>query len=175
MEEPYKEYAEKFIPDEIRYLLIAESPPHTPVGERLRYFYNYNNSSRSQILLSSVAFTFLARKFNAQQDNKKQFLTDIAEKGVFLIDATYEPINRIEVEQDRLKKIKQDYGKLKKNILSLPLRDDTKFLLVHNNVIKAIGDKLSADFGNYEINDIGFPSYYHDRRFKKKILDAIEH
>ena len=175
MEGPYKELATKFIPKRIKYLLIGESPPYTPESEELRYFYNYKNSSRSQILLSSVAFTFLDKKFNARIDSKGWFLKVIADKGVFLVDATYEPINQINDEQERLTKIKQAYEKLIKSILSFPLVDDAKFLVVHKNVIKAIGDKLRADFSNYNIYNIGFPSYYHDRNFKRKILDVIEH
>ena len=43
MKSPYKELAEKFLPNRIRYLLIGESPPYTPPNEELKYFYNYRN------------------------------------------------------------------------------------------------------------------------------------
>ena len=173
MKSPYKELAEKFLPNRIRYLLIGESPPYTPPNEELKYFYNYRNSKNGQILLSSISYSFLGEKFFVGKDNKEEFLNGIVKKGIFLLDATYEPINHIKDKKLRRSKIKDSYPLLKKNLSNLPLKHNAKTLLIHGNVIKAIGGTIREDFKSYRFYDIGFPSYYNDENFKLKIRKAI--
>ena len=168
MEGLYKKYAKRYKPKNIRYLVIGESPPYTPNDEELRYFYNDKNIDSSQILLSSVAYSFINKKFY-KGDNKKELLKNLVAKDLVLIDATYEPINKIKNQQARISKILEAYPQLKQNINQLSLSDDAKIFLIHNNVVKAIGNKLRTDFNGYRIFDIGFPRYYNDDNFKRKI------
>jgi hypothetical protein len=88
MKNPYKEFAKEFLPIKIRYLLIGESPPYTPPREELRYFYNYRNNTGRQILLSSISYSFLNKKFYNKRDNKEEYLRELMRQGVFLLDAT---------------------------------------------------------------------------------------
>jgi hypothetical protein len=101
----YKEYALRFLPHKIRYLLVGESPPCTPSHEDLRYFYNYKSRSGGQILLSSVSYSFLNKKFYNQKDNREEYLEELMREGVFLLDATYEPINQIKEKKMRQSKV----------------------------------------------------------------------
>lgn len=173
MKSPYKELAKEFLPNRIHYLLIGESPPYTAPDEDLKYFYNYRNSSNGQILLSSVSYSFLNQKFYVARDDKKDFLERLMGKGLFLLDATYEPINHIKNKKLRCSKIIDEYSYLKRNVRKLPLKKDAKILLIHGNVIKAIGRTIREDFKSHRFYDIGFPSYYNDENFKLKISRAI--
>lgn len=175
MKNPYKEFAQKFLPYKIRYLLIGESPPYTPPNEELRYFYNYKNIKNGQILLSSVCYSFLDRKFYNKINDKKEFLIMLMGKGIFLIDATYEPVNHIKNKKVRLAEIVNSYPQLTKTIKDLHLKQDAKVLLIHKNVIKVIGEKLRQDFKTwrYKFYDIGFPRYYNDDKFKNKIIEVL--
>jgi hypothetical protein len=166
---PYKKLAQNFLPDKIRYLLIGESPPFTPPNEELRYFYNHRNDRGSQILLSSVSYAFLNEMFYVRRNDKKNFLEKLTEKGVFLLDATYEPINQITDENVRRSEIKKAYPRLNKNIRCLNLENQAKVFLIHCNVIREIGQRLRRDFKNLIFFDIGFPRYYNDQKFKEKI------
>lgn len=172
LKEPYKDLAEKFLPNKIRYLLIGESPPFTPPDEKLKYFYNYENSKGGQILLSSVSYAFRDKKFYQERDDKEDYLKILQKSQIFLLDATYEPINEIKNKRLRRSKISKAYPQLKKNISALPLQKNAKILLIHNNVTEAIGQKIREDF-NYKIYDIGFSRYYNDERFKDRIQRAI--
>ncbi len=175
MKSPYKELAIRFLPDEIRYLLVGESPPFTPPDKELRYFYNYKNSRGGQILLSSVSYAFLNRKFCVGRDDKEEYLRRLQKNQIFLLDATYDPINQIKHKKLRRSKIKRAYPQLKKDINALPLQENAKILLIHSNVIRAVGQKLREDFDNhgYRLYDIGFPSYYNDENFKEKVRAAM--
>lgn len=173
MKSPYKELAKKFMPNGIRYLLIGESPPYTPPDEDLKYFYNYRNSKNGQVLLSSVSYSFMDLKFYVGRDDKKNFLRRLMRKGLFLLDAIYEPINHIKNKKLRRSKIMNAYPQLRRNINKLPVEKDAKILLIHGNVIKAIGGTIREDFKSHRFYDIGFPSYYNDENFKLKISKAI--
>lgn len=170
----YKEYAFRFLPDKIRYLLVGESPPFTPPHEDLRYFYNYKSRSGKQILLSTVSYAFLDKKFYSKRDNREEYLKELMREGVFLLDATYEPINHIKDKKMRQSKIISAYPQLKENINDLPMREGAKILLIHRNVIEAIGEILREDFGNYKFYDIAFPRYNNDEQFKSRIRRAID-
>jgi len=174
MKGPYKEFAQEFVPHKIRYLLIGESPPCTPRNEELRYFYNYDNFRNGQILLSTVSYAFLNEKFYVERNDKRQFLERLAKKGIFLLDATYEPINRIKDKKLRRRKIREAYPQLKKDIRSLQLESKAKIVLIHGNVIREIGEMLREDFKHFSFYDIGFPRYYNDRTFKEGIQAAIK-
>ena len=124
--------------------------------------------------MSSVSYAFLDKKFYVDSDNKKEFLNLLMENGIFLVDATYEPINKIKDKKLRQSKIERAYPELKKNIIALNLSGNVKILLIHKNVIKAIGGTIRKDFITYKCYDIGFPSYYNDDNFTAKIRKAIE-
>lgn len=175
MRGPYKELALRFRPDEIRYLLIGESPPFTPPGKPLKYFYNYRNTTGGQLLLSSVSYAFLGQKFYVHKDDKKDFLNELMAYGIFLLDAVYEPVNRIKDKRVRQAKLKSGYFQLKKNIESLPLIPKAKILLIHANMIESIGERLKRDFRctGYEISEVGFPRYYNDILFRERIQNVI--
>jgi hypothetical protein len=108
MKGPYKKFAQEFLPPKVRYLLIGESPPCTPPNEGLRYFYNYRNNTGRQILLSSVSYSFLNKKFYSKRDNKEEYLKELMRQRIFLLDATYEPINQIKDRKRREIQIKNE-------------------------------------------------------------------
>ena len=95
-------------------------------------------------------------------------------EGVFLLDATYEPINQIKDKKIRQSKIISAYPQLKKKINDLPMEVEAKILLIHRNVIEAIGGVLREDFANYKIYDVTFPRYHNDEQFRSRIKRAIE-
>jgi hypothetical protein len=174
MKSPYKELAKRFMPNGIRYLLIGESPPYTPPDEELKYFYNYENSKNGQILLSSVSYSVLGQKFYVDRDDKKDFLNRLMKQNLFLLDATYEPINHIKNKKLRRFKITNVYPQLKRDINKVPLKKEARILLIHGNVIKTIGRTIREDFKSHRFYDIGFPRYYNDERFKERIQEAID-
>jgi hypothetical protein len=174
MKDPYKTLAQEFLPDRIQYLLIGESPPCTPPNEEPRYFYNCNNSRNGEILLSSVSYAFLNEKFYVGSKDKRQFLEKLTKKGIFLLDATYEPINQIKEQKVRRSEIRGAYPWLKKDVQCLLLEAQAKIFLIHGNVVREIGQRLRGDFNNFTFYDIGFPRYYNDEKFKERIQAVIK-
>ncbi len=159
-------------------MLVGESPPFTPEdsGEELRYIYNSKHVAGSQILLSNLSYAFLGRKVMSAADEKLDILMQLRDKGVFLVDATYEPINTIKDRRTRHNKIRSDYPELRRRIQLLPLEKRIDLILIHRNVIVAIGEVLRADFecDNCRIHDIAFPRCNHDPRFRDRIRELTD-
>jgi hypothetical protein len=126
-----------------------------------------------QILLSTVSYSFLNKKFYSKTDNREEYLEELMREGVFLLDATYEPINQIADKKMRRSKLITAYPQLKKNIEDLRMEEGAKILLIHRNVIEAVGGVLREDFANYKIYDITFPRYHNDEEFKSRIRRAV--
>lgn len=172
MEPPYDEFAIKFMPKKIKYLLIGESPPVTAPGDPLKYFYNPDDTKR-QLLLASVSYAFLYKKYNQRLDNKTVRLKELQANQVFLLDATYEQINQLRKRQ-RIEKIKEAYPRLKRYIEDLPLGKKVKTLVLHSHVVTAIGYQLKDHFSSsYHEPEPLFPRYYYDPRFVSRIKDAL--
>jgi predicted nucleotidyltransferase len=162
----YKKYSEAFLPARINYLLIGESPP----VELSNFLYNQENSG-NHMLLANLVYSFFNQKL---VKNKKEYLNQLKEFGIFLIDAEGEPINNIKDKKIRRGKIIKNYLALKDDILSLPIYDNTVILLLHSNVCKSIGEKLRQDFPSQKIIDIGAPrQHYYDEMFKEKIESVL--
>ena len=95
---PYRNAAERFLPDEIKVLFIFESPPFPPPIDPVTgvknpewsYFYRYE-SRGSNFLRNKVSIAL----FNEKMDIAKVFLERFCKSGYFLIDAVNYPINKI--------------------------------------------------------------------------------
>ena len=83
----YKEAAAKFLPDKIKVLFIAESPP----ANGSFFFFKF---PKQEILLTTITTAILGDgKGYTRNDSKIEFLKILQEKGYFLIDAVEYPIN----------------------------------------------------------------------------------
>jgi len=97
--EKYEAAADKYKPVKIKYLLIAESPPHrlTNDGE-MRYFY-FDEISDGDALLNNTIESIFSEKYD---NSKKGFwLKKLKDKGFFLIDAVEYPINQFKKDKKK--------------------------------------------------------------------------
>jgi hypothetical protein len=83
----YRKEARRYRPKEIRTLLIAESPPP---GE-MDYFYVPKTRVREQSLPGAIFFHYFGT-LPLTKEAYEEFLTDLQERGVFLIDISDEPL-----------------------------------------------------------------------------------
>ena len=103
---PYRETAERFLPDKIKVLFIFESPPFPPPvnpvtgvkNPEWSYFYRYE-SNGSNFLRNKVSIAL----FNKKMDIAEVFLERFCKSGYFLIDAVNYPINKIIVDKGLIK------------------------------------------------------------------------
>lgn len=88
----YEELRERYRPDRLRALLVAESPPDPGDGER-RFF--YSPTLRADNLYRGVAQALYGESDEIDVLDKPAVLDRIRADGFWLIDAVDEPINKL--------------------------------------------------------------------------------
>jgi hypothetical protein len=97
----YHEMRKPFEPATVKLVMLAESPPVSG-----KYFYNPAGSMGEPLFKA----TMLA--FGIEHDSKAEGLRKFQQRGLLLLDATYEPVNGIEDKVLRRAAIERGYGKL---------------------------------------------------------------
>ena len=173
--ELYKTAAQKYNPDKIKILFIAESPPFKEEGEALRYFYFENLTKRDSLFrnIMQVLFPEEYDDFKKSKD-KVPLLNKFKENGFFLIDACDYPINQYK-NRTRDDLINKDFPKLLQKIKTV-IDDDTKTILIKKNIFDLLFYRLKSE-GINAINTehLDFPSSGNQKKFKTKLCKLLLH
>jgi len=130
--EEYLSLRHPFEPKNVTLAIIAESPPVSGL-----YFYNPRGRSTEPL------FAALMQQLGYSPGTKEDGLREFQRRGWLLVDATYEPVNRHEVDRDSV--ISRDYPLLVNDIKSLITNRLTPLILVKANVCRILEPKLEAD------------------------------
>ena len=173
--EPYREAAERFLPDKIKVLFIFESPPFPPPvhpitevkNSNWSYFYRFETKG-SNSLRREVCSTVFDKKVVDHED----FLYEFCKEGYFLIDSVNYPINKIIEENKLLVKL------TRKGDVDNKEREKVIYLEA-DNLIKTIGFwvKESGSIINEIKMLLAKVSVYnglliHDNPFKQKVAEG---
>ena len=172
--ELYKTAAQKYNPDKIKILFIAESPPFKEEGEALRYFYFENVTKRDSLFrnIMQVLFPEEYDDFKKSKD-KVPLLNKFKENGFFLIDACDYPINQYK-NRTRDDLINKDFPKLLQKIKTV-IDDDTKIILIKKNIYVLLFYRLKSEGINViNTEHLDFPSSGHQLEFKIKLTNLLK-
>jgi len=157
----YKEASEKFLPEKIRVLFIAESPP----ANGSFFFFEF---ARQEILLTTLT-TALFGDGNGftKNDSKVDFLKELKREGYFLIDAVEYPINMTS-DKNRELIIRKENDNLLERLEGLKrinrVDADTKIILIKKSVYNILVNVLrEKGFNILNNSKVDFPKYYNDR------------
>ena len=151
------------LPDCLKIVFILESPPASG-----KYFYDEDGS------LSEPLFAAMMKLLNLDPQNKKEGLKCFADSGYLIVDATYEPVNRIKGKARDIK-ILENYDNLISDLSSLGDPRQIQFVVIKANVCRLLEPRL-IDEGFNVINNgviIPFPSTGQQKNFQtamKKVL-----
>ena len=168
----YKEAAGKFLPDKIKVLFIAESPP---ANGSFFYF----NFSKQEILLSTITTAILGDgKGYTSKDSKIEFLKTVKDKGNFLIDAVDYPINTTS-DKNRELIIEKETDNLIDRLKDLDSQNKidkyTKIILIKKSVFNVLNNTLKQKgFNILNKAKVDFPKYYNDRDTIREIRNLLE-
>lgn len=161
----YLDWRERFRPDPIKLIIVAESPPFSQ-----EYFYKpKHGSGRDEVL-----FRTLMKHIEADYQTKEQGLTKFQGKGWYLIDATYTPVNNIKDDKERNKAIMRNYPELVTDLRSLTPDCSTPIILIKSNVCKLLESRLLKE-GFRVINRGIRPPFplYGDTVFRSKLSEIL--
>lgn len=166
-----RELRERYRPREIRFLLIAESPPACE-GKELRFFYNPDNEKYDFMFQNVMMAIFDEFKSEYRKGMKHDYLERFRQAGFFLIDAVDVPVNRMK-GKERLEVISKSL-KSKLAEIEAAISRDRPIFLITKNVFTVFHQRL-LDEGYKVANDqpIPFPGQGHQIRFREAFLRCL--
>jgi hypothetical protein len=155
----YLQLRNKYLPDELRYIFVLESPPVSG-----KYFYD------EACKTSEPLFTEMMRLIGCRPRSKRSGLKHFRQAGYFLVDATYQPVNNLKGKK-RDEIIMEDFSSLVDDLRNIDDTQSIPIILVKANVCKLLEVPLKKEGFNV-INDgvvIPFPSTGQQKRFHREI------
>ncbi len=150
----------------IRLVLIAESPPASG-----KYFYDPTGVPSEPLFAALMKQLGLSRLPAA----KEAGLCELQRRGWVLVDATYEPVDRLSTS-GRKKVIDRDYPLLRGDLEKLTPDHSAPVVLIKANVCRILAPKLVHD-GFRVLNGrhaIPFPSTGHQIRFHEQFSAILK-
>lgn len=163
----FDEARERYQPNHIRYLLVAEAPPALGSG---RFFYFENVKSHDALFWETMRVLYGVTKL--ERSRKAEFLVRFKKDGFFLIDACSLPIAKGVNKKIEIRKSLED---LKGRVADL-VEPDTKIILICRTVYDECFPVLrEAGFNIVNKEMIPHPAIGHQSDYRSKLGKVITH
>lgn len=177
--ELYRNAARKYLPDEIAFLFIAESQPRFSDPTQISYFY-FEKWTGNEMFFATVVKGVLGERYKKSVHEKREILTKLRYKKVWLTDTVEYPINKDENGTNVSNKIREatiqaNASNLTERLMKLEdckiVNEKTQIILIKKTVYDVLRDELVKE-GFSVLNDkyIGLPRY----SFDPLVVSAIE-
>jgi hypothetical protein len=166
---------QKYKPKEIKYLLVAETPPKFDSD---RFFYFEKVDKQDSLFLETMKLLYPDETKHAEtktiRKRKKEFLEKFRDDGFYLIDSLDRPFEKKLNTRQKVKLIRNGQTQLLKNIREL-LSEVTQVILIAVPVFKANYDFLK-EHGIQIINKepVDFPGSGGQKKYKVKMKIILE-
>jgi hypothetical protein len=162
----YLHLRREYEPENINLVIVAESPPASG-----KYFYDPTGSPKEPL------FAAIMLQLGLAPIDKEAGLLALQEKGWVLVDATYQPVDKISkgASHDRDEVIVRDYPLLLDDLASLMPDRSIPLVLIKANVCRTLEPLLLKD-GFTVLNGgraIYFPSHGQQSKFKNQFAAAL--
>lgn len=169
----YEQLRQSYQPDQIGWLLIAESPPPSASAEGSRHFYRSDRPRPDDRLFSNTVkalYPEAADQPDTQlQTDKADWLGRLQSDGVYLIEALEESQRHEVTKKDRQAKIAAALPRLIERVGQLA-GTNTKIILIKSNVFEVAAEPLKAA-GFSVLNDklVDYPGHYNQTAYRAKL------
>ncbi len=159
----YFDLRSKYQPKSLNIVFILESPPVSG-----KYFYDEEGIIKEPLFSAMMKFI----KFNPK--DKQEGLAHFADSGYLIVDATYEPVNKLNGKM-RDNKILENYENLIVDLKEMGDPKDISLILVKANICRLLEKRLIVDGFNVLNNGIviPFPSTGQQNIFQIEIRKVI--
>jgi len=160
--EYYLKLRNKYLPENLRIIFIAESPPASG-----KYFYDETGST------SEPLFKGMMKALHYKPVTKKDGLEFFKKRGFFLVDSTYRPVNKMK-NKERNTTILSDLTNLICDLESINGKE-SQLILIKANICRLLEDKLKLK-GFRVLNEgivVPFPSSGQQKRFQTEIAKIL--
>jgi hypothetical protein len=170
MREKFELARERFKPESIKYLLVAEAPP---AKDSNRFFYYLNIDKGDSLFLETMKVLYPANYDTRTVRNKKAtYLERFKADGFYLIDATDTPMPNYSRAQKR-KQLQNSLPELLEKIRLLS-NNDTKIILIAAPVYEVCKDPLMKEgFNIVNLEMIDFPGSGGQVKYRSKMMKLL--
>ncbi len=161
----YLSMRRQYQPDLVKLVIVAESPPTSG-----KYFYNPAGSTGEPL------FAAMMQQLQVFPVSKEIGLREFQGRGWILVDATYEPVNILNLpKRKREKVIERDYTLLRDDLSSLLPNKSTPLVLIKENVCRLLEPRLKQDGFNVLNRGrvIYFPASGQQKQFQQQFKAAL--
>ncbi len=169
----YNDIRQKYQPDHIKFLLIAESPPPAPDVQSSRQFYYADRIRRDDRLFTNTIRALYPEVADATEPEleaaKEQWLRRFQADGWYMIEALEDSQEHKVTKKQRQEHIHDALPRLLERVQKLA-KPDTKIILIKSNVFEVAADPLrQAGFTvlNHELVD--YPGRYNQQAYRNKL------
>lgn len=156
---------DEYLPDDLRLIFLAESPPVSG-----KYFYDPNGKV-SEPLFRALMHDIL----DISPRDKSEGLRAFRDKGMFLVDATYQPVNKDLSRKQRNEIVVKDYPRLKQELRRIIGKKNIPILIIKVNVCELLETELLND--NFKVLNNGrsvpFPGSGQQRNFGRVVRSLL--
>ncbi|MFA7191765.1 MAG: hypothetical protein WC089_00485 [Candidatus Paceibacterota bacterium] len=164
----YKDLRKEYVPNKIDTVFILESVPSAD-----SYFYNIETSNRTVI----NTFARLLNIENPKEFTPSYILDKFVNKNYIILDALYEPIDKLS-SKERRQKIKDNKLEIKKELTNLVKDKNIKIILVSKYVYEELAGALREDGWNILNKEKGgmvpFPGNGWQKKFIRIVLALLQ-
>jgi len=156
--EYYHNLRNKFLPEKLKVVFVLESPPGSG-----KYFYDPNGSK------GELLFRVMMRYIEYEPENKLDGLKRFREKGYFLIDSTYIPVDKIKKYTDKNRVIISNISNFVNDVESIIKNKRVKIIPIKKNICQIMSGVLESL--NYRVlnQNIPFPDPSQINNFFEKL------
>ena len=159
---------EKYRPQQIRLLLLAESPPDCEGGD-FRFFYA---PTKSHDNLYQNVMKVVFSDFEPARDQKMMWLEKFRDAGCYLVDATDTPVNHMSDKEKERILLEARPAKIME--LQALVGNETPIVAIKANVCKVFLESLRlAKLTVLNQGSIPFPSHGNQTRFQKLFRECL--
>lgn len=169
----YDKTRQKYKPDIIKFLLIAESPPPAPEVQSSRQFYFTDRIRHDDRLFTNTIRALypeaIERPEEELEQDKEGWLNRFKNDGWYMIEALEASQVHEVTKQQRQERIRKELPKLIERVRGLAV-PDTKIILIKSNVFDVAAEPLrDAGFRvlNHELVD--YPGRFNQKAYREKL------
>ncbi|HJP81500.1 MAG TPA: hypothetical protein VJ841_03855 [Candidatus Saccharimonadales bacterium] len=175
--EPYEVTRQKYKPDRIKVLFIAESQPPAAGVTSSRQFYRTDQvypGDRLFVNTIKALYKEASEQTEKEIETKKSYWLDrFSSDGYYMIEALDESLAHEITKQERQEKIRSAIPALLKKVHDLAIKN-MKIILIKSNVFEVAAQPL-RDAGYIVLNHelVDYPGQYNQRAYREKIRDLL--
>jgi hypothetical protein len=169
----YDTIRQRYRPDQIKVLLIAESPPPAAQIDSSRHFYRSNPIRTNDRLFVNTIKALYPEASNLTEaqlePQKKQWLRRFQADGWYMIEALETSLRHIVTKPERQARIRQNLPRLIERVKNLA-NQDTKVILIKSNVFDVAAEPLrQAGFTVLNTELVDYPGQFNQRDYREKL------